>query len=109
MADSNGDTITDLVTYLVQEDNFQITVVVYRGLSNGEFDNPVISPIQLDPATGDRLTGEFTKPLNEAQTSYIYVSGNQRTKAAMIVCFDDYGIFRSCIVASLTATGYVRV
>lgn len=109
MADVNGDATTDLVAYVVQEKYVQITVVVFPALFNGKFDNPVISPIQLDPAIGDRLTGESTKPLNKAQTSYIYVSDNQRTKAAMMVFFDDFGIFRSCIVASLTATGHVQV
>ena len=109
MADLDEDTITYLVAYVVQRDNVQITTIVFPGLSNKKFDNAVISLIQLDPATGHRLTEKFTKSLNRAQTSYIYISGNQRTRVAMMVHFDDYGIFRSYIVASLTATGYVHI
>ena len=53
-----------------------------------------IGSIQLDPAIGSRLTGEDTKPLNISQKSDIYVSGTQRTKAAMMVFFDSHNLSR---------------
>ena len=92
MADFNGNGILDLVAYEVQKDYVKITIVVFLRLSNGNFDNRVISPIQLDHAIGDRLTRELT--FNKAQTSHIYIRGNQRTKAAMIVFFDRYNLSR---------------
>ena len=83
-------------------------MVVSVRLSNRNLDNPVFSPTKLDPAIGDRLTGEFMKSLNKAQASEIYASGKQSTKAALMAFFDNYGISSGHALAPVTATRTYR-
>ena len=56
-----------LIAYVVPRDNVQITIIVFPGLSHGNFDNPVINPTQLEPAFKGLIvvTGEFMKLLTK--------------------------------------------
>ena len=104
LVDVNGDGVKDLVAYTADGDNINVNVIVFPGLISGGFRDPVVSAITLPEKIALRVTADFMRPWSTSHSSYTYPNG-ERTNAAFMAFFDNFGLVGARIVAPVNAKG----